>query len=140
MKNFLKTIGSNRRILNQRLFIDFKKPWNYLHPVRDLLVLSAQSDLIISNGVYFLPAEARAPSPAPEQVRCGVNSARGEDERNRLMWTRWESNPRSPLCKRGILPLNYGPKNHFSKPPVTQSNSSCQKSLKLFTLFGIKRD
>jgi len=39
MKNFLKTIGSNRRILNQRLFVDFKKPWNYLH---------------------FLPAEARA--------------------------------------------------------------------------------
>ena len=23
--------GSNRRILNQRLFIDFKKPWNYLY-------------------------------------------------------------------------------------------------------------
>ena len=55
MKNFLKKIGSNRRILNQRLFIDFKKPWNYL---------------------YFLPAEARAPS-----------EARGEGERNRLWWT-----------------------------------------------------
>ena len=39
MKNFIKKIGSNRRILNQRLFVDFKKPWNYL---------------------YFLPAEARA--------------------------------------------------------------------------------
>ena len=39
MKNFLKKIGSNRRIFNQRLFVDFKKPWNYL---------------------YFLPAEARA--------------------------------------------------------------------------------
>ena len=43
MKNLLKKIGSNRRILNQRLFVDFKKPWNYL---------------------YFLPAEARVPSEA----------------------------------------------------------------------------
>lgn len=30
MKNFLKKIGSNRRILDQKLYIDFKKPWNYL--------------------------------------------------------------------------------------------------------------
>ena len=43
MKNFLKKIGSNRRIFDQRLFIDFKKPWNYL---------------------YFLQALARAPSEA----------------------------------------------------------------------------
>ena len=28
MKNFLQKIGSNRRILDQRLFVDFKKPWN----------------------------------------------------------------------------------------------------------------
>jgi len=55
MKNFLKKIGSNRRIFDQRLFVDFKKPWNYL---------------------YFLPAEARAPS-----------EARGEEKVNRLMWT-----------------------------------------------------
>ena len=61
MKNFLKKIGSNRRIFDQRLFVDFKKPWNYL---------------------YFLPDEARAPS-----------EARGEGERNRLMWTRSELNP-----------------------------------------------
>ena len=39
MKNFLKKIGSNRRIFDQQLFVDFKKPWNHL---------------------YFLPAEARA--------------------------------------------------------------------------------
>ncbi len=39
MKNFIKKIGSNRRILNQRLFVDYKKPWNCL---------------------YFLPAEPRA--------------------------------------------------------------------------------
>ena len=43
MKNFLQKIGSNRRIFDQRLFVDFKKPWNYL---------------------YFLPAESRAPSEA----------------------------------------------------------------------------
>ena len=43
MKNFLKKIGSNRRIFDQRLFVDFKKPWN---------------------SFYFLPAEARAPSEA----------------------------------------------------------------------------
>ena len=67
MQNFLKKIGSNRRIFDQRLFVDFKKPWNYL---------------------YFLPDEARAPS-----------EARGEGETNRLMWTEWDSNPRSPHCK-----------------------------------------
>ncbi|MCG2809238.1 MAG: recombinase family protein [Candidatus Portnoybacteria bacterium] len=68
MKNLLKKIGSNRRIFDQRLFVDFKKPWNHL---------------------YFLPAEARAPS-----------EARGEGERNRLMWclldeirTHFEQNP-----------------------------------------------
>ena len=27
------------------------------------------------------------------------------------MWTRWESNPHSPLCKSGVLPLNYWPPN-----------------------------
>jgi len=62
MKNFLKKIGSNRRIFGQRLFVDFKKPWNYL---------------------YFLPAEARAPS-----------EARGEEKTSRLMWTRRESDSR----------------------------------------------
>ncbi len=30
MKNFLKKAGLNRQIANQRLAIDFKKPWNYL--------------------------------------------------------------------------------------------------------------
>jgi len=30
MKNYLKKIGSNRRIFDQQLFVDFKKPWNYL--------------------------------------------------------------------------------------------------------------
>ena len=62
MKNFIKKIGSNRRIFDQRLFVDFKKPWNYL---------------------YFLPAEARAPS-----------KARGEGKTNLEMWTRGESNSR----------------------------------------------
>ena len=47
-----------------------------------------------------LPAEARAPS-----------EARGEGETNRLWWTRWDLNPRSPGCKPGILPLNYRPKH-----------------------------
>ena len=30
MKNFLKTIGSNRRLVAGKLAIDFKNPWNYL--------------------------------------------------------------------------------------------------------------
>jgi len=30
MKNFLKTIGSNRRLAEGKLAIDFKNPWNYL--------------------------------------------------------------------------------------------------------------
>jgi len=29
MKNFLKKIGSNRTIKDQKLCIEFKKPWNY---------------------------------------------------------------------------------------------------------------
>ena len=71
IKNFLKTIGSNRRIFDQRLFVDFKKPWNYL---------------------YFLPDETRAPS-----------EARGEGERNRLIWTQAElnchlRNANAPFC------------------------------------------
>ncbi|MBI4993530.1 recombinase family protein [Candidatus Wolfebacteria bacterium] len=47
MKNLIKKIGSNRRILNQRLFVDFKKPWNYL---------------------YFLSAESRAHSAGKAKV------------------------------------------------------------------------
>ena len=47
MKNFIKKIGSNRRILNQRLFVDFKKPWNYL---------------------YFLSAESRAKGAGEAKV------------------------------------------------------------------------
>ena len=47
MQNFLKKIGSNRRILNQRLFVDFKKPWNYL---------------------YFLSAESRAESAGEAKI------------------------------------------------------------------------
>jgi len=39
MKDFLKKIGSNRRILDQKLYIKFQEPWNYL---------------------YFLAAEPRA--------------------------------------------------------------------------------
>ena len=50
MKNFIKKIGSNRRIFNQRLFVEFKKPWNYL---------------------YFLPAEARAEGEG--EAKNGVN-------------------------------------------------------------------
>src|SRR4030065_746229 len=33
MKNFLKSIGSNRRISAGILGIEFKKPWNYLHKI-----------------------------------------------------------------------------------------------------------
>ncbi|TSC91386.1 MAG: recombinase [Parcubacteria group bacterium Licking1014_17] len=47
MKNFIKKIGSNRRILNQRLFVDFKKPWNYL---------------------YFLSAESRAKGAGEAEI------------------------------------------------------------------------
>jgi len=31
MKNFLKKAGLNRQIKDRKLFIDFKKPWNYLY-------------------------------------------------------------------------------------------------------------
>ncbi|GIW65752.1 MAG: resolvase-like protein [Candidatus Parcubacteria bacterium] len=61
MRNFLQKIGSNRTIRDKKLTIEFKKPWDYL---------------------YFLPAEARAPS-----------EARGEGETNRLWWPQGESNP-----------------------------------------------
>ncbi len=43
MKNFLKTIGSNRRLEADALSVSFKKPWNYLAE---------------------LPAEARGEAPS----------------------------------------------------------------------------
>ena len=58
MKNFLKKIGSNRRIFDQRLFVDFKNPWNYLAE---------------------MPAEARG--EAPSEANHAVNKlwwTRGE--------------------------------------------------------------
>ena len=50
MKNFLKTIGSNRRLAAGKLAIDFKNPWNYLAE---------------------MPAEARG--EAPSEANSGVN-------------------------------------------------------------------
>jgi len=50
MKNFLKTIGSNRRLAAGKLAIDFKNPWNYLAE---------------------MPAEARG--EAPSEANHAVN-------------------------------------------------------------------
>ena len=50
MKNFLKTIGSNRRLAAGKLAIDFKNPWNYLAE---------------------MPAEARG--EAPREANSSVN-------------------------------------------------------------------
>ena len=50
MKNFLKTIGSNRRLSAGKLAIDFKNPWNYLAE---------------------MPAEARG--EAPSEANHAVN-------------------------------------------------------------------
>ena len=50
MKNFLKTIGSNRRLAAGKLAIDFKNPWNYLAE---------------------MPAEARG--EAPSEANSSVN-------------------------------------------------------------------
>ncbi|MBU0721868.1 hypothetical protein KKA93_00175, partial [Patescibacteria group bacterium] len=50
MKNFLKTIGSNRRLSAGKLAIDFKNPWNYLAE---------------------MPAEARG--EAPSEANSSVN-------------------------------------------------------------------
>jgi len=51
MKNFLKKIGSNRAIKNQKLCISFKKPWNYF---------------------YSLTAEARAAGEG--EAECSSNT------------------------------------------------------------------
>jgi len=67
MKNFLKTIGSNRRLAAGKLAIDFKNPWNYLAE---------------------MPAEARgeAPSEANSAVNklwwCLLEKVRTHFERN----------------------------------------------------------
>ena len=33
MKQFLKTVGSNRRIVGGRLNVSFAKPWNWLYEI-----------------------------------------------------------------------------------------------------------
>ena len=53
MKNFLKTIGSNRRLAAGKLAINFKNPWNYLAE---------------------MPAEARG--EAPSEANHAVNKLR----------------------------------------------------------------
>ena len=63
MKNFLKKIGLNRQISQQKLSIDFKKPFDFLAK---------------------LPAEARG--PAQQQAVCGINSAPSEAA-NSIWWT-----------------------------------------------------
>ena len=64
MKNLIKKIGSNRRILNQRLFVDFKKPWNYL---------------------YFLSAESRAESAGEAKILRNRQMWAQEDLNLRLL-------------------------------------------------------
>lgn len=97
MKNFIKKIGSNRRIFDQRLFVDFKKPWNYL---------------------YFLPAEARARSSVAAKneanrlwwtrpdlnrrsphCKCGALPTKLQA----LLWARKELNLLPLLYQRSVL-------------------------------------
>ena len=74
-KNYLKKIGSNRRLAAERLEIDFKKPF-------DLLAK--------------LPAEARGEAPS-DLSACGNAQA---EATNSLWWTRGESNPCLPDANR----------------------------------------
>ena len=70
MKTFLKNIGSNHILRNQKLIFSFNFPFN-------------------------LAAE-----PGTGEAETLTYPTR---------WTRWDSNPRSPRCERGALPLNYRP-------------------------------
>ena len=73
--------GMNRRLVAERLEIDFKKPFNLLAK---------------------MPAEARG--PAQQQAVCGVNSAPSEAA-NSIWWTLADSNRRPPHCpeKQGVI-------------------------------------
>ena len=46
--------------------------------------------------VSFFGALPPPRAPNKSKTLYGVNSARGEGERNRLWWTRWDLNPRPP--------------------------------------------
>ena len=61
MKNFLKTIGSNRRLAAGKLAIDFKNPWNYLAE---------------------MPAEASVKAGAPAPVAPVAEPAKTEEAKS----------------------------------------------------------
>jgi site-specific DNA recombinase len=56
MKNFLKTIGSNRRLAAGKLTIDFKNPWNYLAEIPAEARGETPSEAI--NSIWWTQAES----------------------------------------------------------------------------------
>ena len=53
MKNYLKKIGSNRRLTAGKLAIDFKNPWNYLAEMPTEARGEAPSEARQSVGILF---------------------------------------------------------------------------------------
>ena len=85
MKNFLKKIGLNRTIRDQKLCVNFKKPWNYL---------------------YNLAAE-------PERSEGEAEVSASPSATNRLWWTQRDSNPRPPECRSDALPTELWARTLF---------------------------
>ena len=86
IKEFVRKVGTNPQLFNKSVSLFFSPPFDFLAKMNSKIL-----------------AEPRAERGARQKF-TSQNLTSCE------MWTRWESNPRSPGCKPGILPLNYGPK------------------------------
>ena len=79
--------------------------------------------------VSFFGALPPPRAPNKSKTLYGVNSARGEGERNRLWWTRWDLNPRPPGCP---APKFVDPKGF--EPLTSRMQTECS-TIELKALF-----
>ena len=80
IKNFLKTIGSNRRLAAGKLAIDFKNPWNYLAEM--LAEARGEAPNEAANSIWWTQGESNPPLPlllkreSPQCAHFGFYSGR----------------------------------------------------------------
>ena len=96
MKNYLKKIGSNRRLTAGKLAIDFKNPWNYLAEMPAEARGEASSEA--TNRFWWTDGDL---NPRPPRCKRGALPT--------------ELSARF-YC--GLLYLKRGDKTHSIKPPI----------------------